>query len=354
MKILFDHQVFDYVYGGASKYFAMLLNYMPKDTWDTTTLCSSNEYIKANHLFKTYKYYFKGQTVLSELLNRPYTNYCLRKQNFDVFHQTNFGTYCLKSLGDKPMVTTYHDSNLSTLDPHPEIVKHQKNSLERADAIICVSENTKQDMLNIFALDEKRVNVIYHGIEIPDLSKLTQQKLFSFPYILYVGRRSKYKNFSRFIRAFSLLHHKYNEIKVVCTSSLFSNEEMELFKKLDIYENIINIPANEQMMLRLYRDALFFVYPSLYEGFGMPILEAWSCHCPVALSNASCFPEIAKNAGLYFDPNDEYDIYTKMLQLVENEKMRMELINNGNSRIKKFSWQKCANKHIEVYKSLID
>lgn len=353
MKVLFDHQIFNYVYGGASKYFAMMINSLPKGTWKTTSLFPSNEYAREKNIMKTYPYRFRGQAVVCDLLNRPYTNFMLRRGGYDVFHQTNFGTYCLKSLAKKPMVTTYHDANLSTFDPHPEIVLRQKKSLERADAIVCVSENTKRDMLKFFDVDESKVHVVYHGIELPRLDLLPAERIIENPYILYVGRRSEYKNFRRFIQAFANIHANYADIKLVCTSNKFSFEELEMFKSLHIDDTVVNLGANEQTMLRLYRDALFFVFPSLYEGFGMPILESWSCHCPVLLAKASCFPEIAGNAGLYFDPKDLDSIYSAMKEAIDDSSIRKELITRGDERVKLFSWEKCAEEHFRIYQSLV-
>lgn len=353
MKVLFDHQIFNFKYGGAPKYFAMLLKHMPADCWETTCLYSSNEYVRSEHLFKTYKYLFRGQARIVDAVNKVYTNNILRMRDYDVFHQTNFGTYCFQSIGNKPMVTTFHDINLSTYDPHPEIVRLQEKSLKRANAVVCVSENTKNDMLRLFDIDEKKVKVIYHGIEIPDLSLLSDQRVCNSKYILYVGRRSAYKNFARFIEAFSLLHKVYADVKVVCTSSPFNADEVQFFSQLGISDCMINISADESTMLRLYRDALFFIFPSLYEGFGMPILEAWSCSCPVVLSKASCFPEIAGDAGLYFDAEDVEDIYRKMVAVIEDPSLRERLIDKGKKRIVQFSWDKCAADHIELYNSLV-
>lgn len=353
MKVLFDHQIFCFRYGGAAKYFAMLMNELPSGSWDTTALFPMNEYVKSKNLFHTNKSYFKGQALLSDYINRPYTNYVLSKRNFDVFHQTNFGTYCLKSLGLKPMVTTYHDSNLSTIDPHPQIVARQKVSLERADAVICVSHNTKKDMLELFNLDEKKVHVVYHGIEIPESSTFNAEKVFPFPYILYVGRRSAYKNFTRLVKAFSVVHEKYHDIHLVCTSQPFSKEENLLFHEYKLNGFVHNIGADESQMKQLYRDALFFVFPSLYEGFGMPILEAWSCGCPVVLSNASCFPEIAGDAAIYFDPENIEGMTDSMLCVIDNSESRRKLVERGFHRVSQFSWEKTAKCHLDIYKSLI-
>ena len=353
VKVLFDHQIFCFRYGGASKYFAMLLNALPNSTWDTTSIMAMNEYVRSKHLFPSYKTYFKGQALLSDYLNRPYTNYRLAKGDYDVFHQTNFGTYCLKSLGNKPMVTTYHDSNMSTYDAHPEIVERQRASLARADAVICVSHNTKSDMLNLFDLDEHKVHVVYHGIEIPDMSVLNPQRLFDYPYILYVGRRSAYKNFARLARAFAVIHEKYPEIHLVCTSQSFSNDELMLFRQLRIISVVHSIAADELTMQRLYRDALLFVFPSLYEGFGMPILEAWSCNCPVVLSDASCFPEIAGDAASYFKADDIDDMVKSILNVVNSDELMRTLVERGCARVRQFSWETTAEKHLRLYETLI-
>ena len=353
MKILFDHQIFDFVYGGAPKYFAMMIDKLPTGSWETTSLCSNNEYVRAKGLFRTCRNHFRGQSVLMERLNRPYSQWMVRKGNYDVFHQTNFGTYCLKALGDKPMVTTYHDANLSTYDPNPVIVERQRQSVARADAVVCVSENTKKDLLRLFDVDERKVHVIYHGIEMPHLPSLPAERAVAHPYVLYVGRRSTYKNFQKFAEAFSLLHARHPDIKAVCTSSPFSAQEMERFKALGISDAMVQVSADETTMQCLYRDALCFVFPSIYEGFGMPILEAWSCRCPVVLSRASCFPEIAADAALYFEASSAEDMAEKMSRMIDDEGLRQEYIRRGSERVRQFSWERCAEQHMAVYRSLL-
>jgi glycosyltransferase, family 1 len=354
MKILFDHQIFSLIYGGASKYFAMLMDNLPRGTWDCTARFSSNEYVRDKQLLSpTCKKYFRGQNVLQERLNRPYTNWKIGRGQFDVFHQTNFGTYCLNALGNRPMVTTYHDSNLSTIDPHPEIVERQRVSLNRADAIITVSKNTRADLLRLFPIDESKVHVIYHGIERTDLSRLPKERIIQSPYILYVGRRSKFKNYENFVRACSMVVASHPELQIVCTAAHFSEQEQALHHKLGIAGNIQSVMADEPTMERLYRDALAFVFPSFYEGFGMPILEAWNCGCPVLLSDASCFPEIAGDAGLYFNPSSADDMTSKILSVIESPTLRQSLITRAALRLPLFSWQKCADEHMQVYSSLI-
>ncbi|MCF0202937.1 MAG: glycosyltransferase family 4 protein [Bacteroidaceae bacterium] len=353
MKILFDHHLFITKFGGAAKYFAMLAAYLPADSWRTTALWSFNVYAKEKGLFTVHKKLFKGQGRLSSLLNTGYTNHCIAHSQYDVFHQTNFGTEGLNYLKDKPMVTTYHDRNLSTIDPHPEIVKRQKQSLLRADAVVCVSNTTKKDMLELFDLDEKKVHVIYHGIEIPDSKLLPEEKIFDFPYILYVGRRSEYKNFPSFLKAFAEVRRLRKDIRLVCTYKPLTPEEKIAIKSLGLEGSVEHVMADEATMKRLYRDCFMFVFPSKYEGFGMPILEAWAMNAPVVLSDASCFPEIAGDAALYFDPYSIEDMRDTMIRVIDDSRLHESLKEKGAERVKRFSWQRCADEHMEVYKTVI-
>ncbi len=354
---MFDHQLFSYQrFGGASKYFAMLLNALPKEVWETTTIFSNNEYVNYLNLFphKSFckRFYFRGQGRIMNELNKPYSIYRLRKQDYDVFHQTHFETYCLKSIGNKPMVTTFHDVNFSTLNPNERIVKYQKKSLERADKIIAISNNTKKDLVRMFNVPEDKVAVIYHGIIHPK-TFYKEKSLVDYPYILYVGTRSHHKNFERFVHAFAMLGKEYSDIKVICTFKPFTIQEIELFRKLHVEERFVHFMADENEINVLYQNALFFIFPSLYEGFGMPILEAMVNHCPVVLSDASCFPEIAQDAALYFDPLQEEDICLKMKYMLEDSTFREAMIVKGGERVKEFSWEKCAAQHLEVYRSLL-
>uniref|UniRef100_UPI0040298D9C glycosyltransferase family 4 protein n=1 Tax=Prevotella sp. TaxID=59823 RepID=UPI0040298D9C len=349
MKVLFDHHLFYQLYGGASKYFVMMISHLPQNLWETTALWSINEYARTTGIIHTTKKRFNGEDSVLERINRIYTKYKIGQGDFDVLHQTDFDNYFYKELGKKPLVVTYHDSNLSTIDPHPQIVKKQEKALRRANAIIAVSQNTKKDLLNLFDVDEKKVHVIYHGIEIPDLQTVSKKRIIKEEYFLYVGRRSAYKNFKRFAYAFAQFHRINNNVKLVCTSHEFTEEEHLLFSSLSIENALIAIKATEQEMIQLYRDSIALVFPSLYEGFGMPILEAWSCKCPVILANASCFPEIAENAALYFDPYSEKEMLQRMLEVYENQTLRTRLVSLGGGRVLEFSWAKCANEHLGVY-----
>ncbi len=356
MKIIFDHQLFSWQrLGGASKYFCMLLKHLPLEEWTTTCIFSNNEYVESLNLFahrNFFKnYYFAGQGRIMHELNKPHTLRALKKRDYDVYHQTHFDPFGLKAIGNKPMVTTFHDINFSTLNPDPKIVSWQRKSLNRADRIIAVSQNTKKDLIELFNIPDEKVQVVYHGIQLPLVSSV--KSLYDFPYLLYVGSRGTHKNFKRLAEAFSMLSKNYSDLRLVCTWKSFTSQELEFLKQLGIENKVVHIMATESQMNAIYANAVAFVFPSIYEGFGMPILEAMSNHCPVILSNSSCLPEIAGNAGIYFNPMDPDDIKDKIEYLINSDIVRSECIIKGDTRVKDFSWQKCAEGHRRVYQSLI-
>ncbi len=358
MKILFDHQIFSYQrYGGASKYFCEVMACMPKDVWETTTWLSNNEYVRQKNLFKTHhlfpNHWFRGQGRLMNELNKPYSLYRLSKHDYDVFHQTHFEPYCLKSIGNKPMVTTFHDMNFSTCNKNERIEGFQKKSINRADQIIAVSHNTKKDLVEMWGINPNKITVIHHGVDKNISQNLAEKRVVENPYILYVGTRFEFKNFKRFIISFAQVAAKYSGLRLVCTHVPFSADEIYWLKKHKLVEKTYQFSADESTLQRLYRDAEMFVFPSIYEGFGMPILEAMVYDCPVVLSNTSCFPEIAGDAGCYFDPYSEDDMANAMMSILENTKLKQSCIEKGRERLTHFSWEKSAEQHLATYKLLI-
>ena len=135
----------------------------------------------------------------------------------------------------------------------------------------------------------------------------------------------------------------------------FTKKEKELFRSLKIPENkIVQISGNDMLLSSLYSSAEAFIFPSLYEGFGLPLLEAMSADCPVICSNASSFPEVAGNAAEYFDPESEESLIDALENLLFDEVRKKSLIKAGLDRVKCFSWEKCATETEAVYTKLLD
>ena len=187
-----------------------------------------------------------------------------------------------------------------------------------------------------------------------DSQKRELKRIIDNPYLLYVGnRRSQFKNFRNLAQAFAIILKKHHGIKLICTGSEFTSDELTFFADLGISDSMLQIYANENTMAQLYRDAEMFVYPSVYEGFGLPLLESMVYSCPVACSNTSCFPEIAGNAAVYFDPHDIDSIIDTIDRLLVDSILRTNICNNGKVQLEKYSWDKCAQEHLDVYRSLM-
>lgn len=358
MRVLFDHQIFSsQVFGGVSKYFAEVIHRLPDTCWDISAWLSNNEYARHLGLFEMTPFLpgrdFRGKGRIMAELGKLHSLRVMRRGEFDMVHQTNFDTYLFKAIKGKPMITTYHDTNFVTeYNYNPRMKRLQEKSLQRADAIIAVSENTRRDMLSHFNVDESKVTVIHHGIDVPKIPAGLEARVVPEPYILYVGMRHRFKNFINFIRGFGAIAARYPGLKVVCTRSPFTKEEQELFTQLGIADRMQVVTANEVTLNRLYRDAMFFVFPSLYEGFGMPILEAMANGCPTAIADASCFPEIGGDASLYFDPRDIDSIAHALETMVQDDSLRQDLIRKGLERSALFTWQRTADRHLALYQSL--
>lgn len=224
----------------------------------------------------------------------------------------------------------------------------RKNMLKLADAIICISENTKNDLMKFYPwLDEKKVRVIYHGFSENNIGKFCETRE---DYLFYVGKRSGYKNFSILIKAIKILKLSNLSIHVICAGGGdFSDDELSEINNAGLNEQFTQKYMTDSELANSYKNAKCFVFTSLYEGFGMPILEAFSFGCPVILSDCSCFPEIAGEAGVYFDPTNEYDLAQKIEKVILDKEYRNKMINEGYKRLSLFSWDDTAKKTVEVY-----
>ena len=367
MKILYDHQIFVQRFGGISRYFFQLMKQFQFDRkvdFELSLKFSSNNYLSPSNYLKYSAFLkninFRGKPKIEKFFNEIYSISKIKKAEYDIFHATYYDPYFLRYINNKPFVLTVYDMIPEKL-PHFFSLENnetqcKKNLTQKARKIICISESTKKDLMEIFDIEEGKIDVIYLASSFTenDVKKNTSMNLPK-KYILFVGRRNGYKNFDFFIKSVAKLFLKDKLLKLLCAGSRgFTKEENDLFKELKIQEQVIHFPINSDCVLaELYKNALCFVFPSLYEGFGIPILEAFSCNCPVICSNLSSFPEVAGNAALYFDPNDEESIAIAVKRILDEDDLRKDLINKGRERGKEFSWKKCAQATKELYESIL-
>ena len=285
--------------------------------------------------------------------NKQYSKYLISKGNYDILHPTYYHPYFLKNL-KTPYVITVHDmihelmpEYFSQNDPVPY---HKRLCIEKASHIIAISETTKEDLINILDIHENRISVIHHGYKKPNIDSNQLKVDIKGNYILYVGDRAGYKNFTNFITALSPLLLERHDLSLICAGGgEFQITENELIMRLKLKGKVKQISATEQQLNSLYSNAIIFVFPSLYEGFGLPILEAFQNNCPIVASDNACFREILGNAGHYFDPNSHSEMLSKITNLIDNPSIREGLIKKGKEQLPKFAFEKCINKTIEVY-----
>lgn len=363
MKILYDHQAFTgSIYGGVPRYFADLMEHLELmgQSVELATWFSNNFYIqnKSYYKGKPYRNVIGSRTpTICSHLNRANAAMCLLMKNYDVFHPTFYNPYFLDFLGKKPFVLTYHDAikdkfgdQYAHLD---NVSKEKKQSiLARASKIIAVSENTKMDLVEVFDVNPDKVAVIHHATNFQEILSAPVRDLPE-RYLLYVGSRVDYKFFLPFLRAVSQLLIDEN-IHLVCAGggnlSVGEREEIEV---LNLKEKVIVMHIDDGKLKTMYQKAIAFVYPSKYEGFGIPILEAFASDCPVILNDSSSFPEVAGDAALYFDALIPDSIVNAVKKVVKDPELRDQLIKKGRERFNDFSIQEMTCQTLAIYESVV-
>jgi glycosyltransferase involved in cell wall biosynthesis len=349
MKIFYDNQIFiAQKFGGVSRYFYELMKHS-QDLFNYSVggVFSDNIYAHELGVHKSYpvKEDFEGKWNLQKQINVEDIAAKL-KEPYDVYHPTYYNPYFIDKI-DKPIVLTVYDM-IHELFPQDLGFLNKKTFLEQSAKIIAISECTKRDLLKFYPyINPDKISVVYLGTS----WAASMNSQFG-SNILFTGSRALYKNFTNFIFAVAPLLLKY-DLQLKCTGKPFTNAENDLLKQQKIFDRTSVQFANEDELKELYKNALCFVFPSLYEGFGIPILESFACGCPLVLSNASCFPEIAANAGIYFDPGSIEDMREKIDKVICSETLRKDLASKGFERLKEFSWRKCAEQTAKVYEFTI-
>lgn len=366
MRVLYDHQIFtNQKFGGISRYFFELIKRFEgvENSCDVASLFSNNAYYNrgVNENLKEFfpNIDFRGKHRILSYINQSKSNSLIKKSNFDVFHPTYYDPYFLKNIINKPFIVTFHDmiheklsSQFEDLKSDTRIFDNKKRLLEHSAKVIAISETTKQDIIEIFGVDSEKIEVIYHGNSLSS-TIINYNRIVNEDYILFVGNRSIYKNFNFFVTAIADLLVN-NNLKLICAGGGdFTQKELSLLKSLNIQNQVVfKMIINDYVLANYYEHALFFCFPSLYEGFGIPVLEAFACGCPVLLSNGGSLPEIGGDAALYFESTNKDSLLSEANKLLSDEYLRKNLVVKGNARLKQFSWDKSYQAHLKVYESV--
>jgi len=362
MKVLVDHQIFlSQRFGGISNYHSIIHQTInggqAADRSTILALGSNNEYVEGKMaILKPLN--TRGRKMLHAINERTVSRML---SSFDVFHPTYYNNYFLSVAGKPPFVLTVHDMIPERNFTHDQIgltlIANKKNLIFAADRIIAISEATKKDLLSFYDIDPDRIDVIHHGFPVAfdrlrTQAGTTETPAGAKPYFLFVGTRHAYKNFPFFIESVAgFLHKEDMEVKVV--GPLPSPAEQQLLESLEISNRVRFCgQVSDTELFHLYNKAYCFVFPSLEEGFGLPLLEAATAGCPILCSDIEVFREIAGDSALYFDPRSK-DSFAGQVQTVLAASQREALISRGARNLNRFSWEEATKKTLDTYRKAI-
>jgi glycosyltransferase involved in cell wall biosynthesis len=370
MRVLFDQQAFLLQQvGGISRYFFEVMSRIADEPGIEVVFpgfYSQNHYLNhARNRFRRWRLLgqrdFRGKWRLENHLlrwNRRLNDRAVALGRYDLLHPTYYDPYFLELIGSRPYVLTVYDmthelyqEQYRTLDR--KTLEGKRRTIHGARSIIAISENTKADLIRLLNVAPDSIEVVHLGNSLeaplpgPRPGELPER------YLLFVGERRAYKNFARFAEAVAPLLKGEERLELVCTGDSWRDEDYALFERLAITRRVRLVHANDAILAQLYRHAELFVFPSLYEGFGIPVLEAFACGCPVAISRSSSLPEIGGTAAAYFDPESTDDIRHTVQRLLDSPQERRRLAELGTERVALFSWERCAAKTSSIYRKTL-
>lgn len=285
---------------------------------------------------------------------------------YDLYFQPNFIPN--SNIKAKKLICTVHDFSFM-LQPHwhtKELIEHYDKNffklIKKADHIITGSNFTKQEIIDYMQIPQDKISVIYHGVNHELYKPYQQNELqetkakFDLPkkFLLFVGSIEPRKNLLTLLKAYNLLtNDEKGELPLILVGfkGWENREIMQEIEKNREYIRYLGFVSDSELA-HIYNLATVFIYPSLYEGFGLPPLEAMACGTPVIVSNVSSLPEVCGDAAIYIEPTDHIDIKNKILVIAKDEKLREELSQKSKAQAAFFSWEKSAIEHFEVFEKV--
>jgi glycosyltransferase involved in cell wall biosynthesis len=375
MRIALDSQAFCLqTVGGISRYFSQLAHHLYLNKQDVGNQevgifapLYRNQYLKDlpqsiihGHYFRRYPPKMAGAFVR---LNQIVASRMMARWQPDIIHETYFTKPQQQQINVLRVLTVF-----DMISEMPELAQDTMSAIDlrhstkyaavhQADHVICISAHTRNDLVRIFDIAAEKTSVVYLGCEgFSSNTSVTEKKTVTVPrpYLLYVGLREGYKNFAGFIQGVASSKRLMAEFDIIAFGALpFDVAEQTMQRQLGFKATQIRrASGSDADLVSAYRNASAFVYPSKYEGFGLPPLEAMMQHCPVIASRASSIPEVIGDAGEYFDPNHTEDIAQAIERVVFSDARSKELIELGLKRAQLFTWDRCAKETLAIYQSL--
>ena len=367
MKILYDHQIFGTQrFGGISRYFFELANHLASAEQGIVE-CRISSPLYISEYFRHAKPELKITGIAApaiprigriySTINKLLAPLTLGDWHPDIVHETYYSPKSVAPQGSRIVLTVY--DMIHELYPHyfptrDATHKFKKIAVDRADHIICISENTQQDLIRILGVPAEKTTVVHLGFALTQ-DNTAKLPVKNKPFLLYVGSRGGYKNFERLLTAYASRKDLRDQYDLLAFGGgQFNAHEHDLIHRFNLSEaQVRHEGGNDEMLSALYKQAAIFVYPSLYEGFGIPPLEAMGFDCPVVCSNTSSILEVVGNAAVHFDPLEADSIADALVALSNDSALQKDLIRRGRKRVEQFSWHKCSMQTLDVYQQVL-
>lgn len=363
MHVAYDHQVFAFQqYGGISRYFVRLIEGL-LSRGDCSVSVTAPLHVNA-YLDDLPPSVIRGSRISPKPIHRTLSRHVgkhlapllIARDRPTLVHETYFARNGSAPRGVPTVLTVYdmiHErlpQYFAATDPTRDL---KRQAVLRADLILCISESTRQDLIEFLPEAESKAVVTLLGFDrLDDTGASTHAGR---PYCLYVGERGGYKNFEGFLRAFASSPRLVRDFGIRCFGGgPLRDSERALAAELGVpQESLMFTTGDDRMLADAYRHAAAFVYPSLYEGFGIPPLEAMALSCPVAASARSSIPEVCGDAAAYFDPQDIGSMASVLEELLYDNDVRATLVARGHRWLGTYSWDRCTTETLQAYRRLV-
>ena len=361
MRVAFDEQIFAIQpYGGISRMFAELAQQFISEPDLGIQLLPLNAPVINRYALDQPD--IRQHLAVRDAGHEYYslTRYFMRirpRRGQDIVHNTFYLPHGLASYPGAKRIVTIHDM-IPEMMPETrrrlDFLTLKKHYVQRADHIICVSEATRDDLLEIYPTLKAPVSVVHHGVHprfTPDVDSVSQ---LPSKYLLFVGNRRGYKDADVLFQAFASITQGFPDLELVLVGGgPLSAYERELLRKLSIEQHTRQVNLSDADMVGAYAHAEAFVFPSRFEGFGIPALEAMACGTPTVLAAATSLPEVGGEAALYFEPGKSEDLAGQLTRILSDPDLRAVLSEAGMRRAAGFTWHQSAISHVNVYREVL-
>lgn len=364
MRILYDGSVYSLqAVGGVNRYFDQIIERLPEDVTPVVLAESRGRLAFPQHprlelQLCSVPAWPKPLRRVARWLGARRFRRAYGHITADIVHPTYYGLLGRNDLRTehRPLVVTVfdmiHERFAPLLDPSGRHAAEKRRAILAATAVICISENTKRDLLERLPVPADRVWVTPLASNLQHVAPAAPDPAPQPPFFLHVGRRAAYKNFDRLLAALVPVVARANDVQLRVVGPPFSRAERRRIADLHLDRHIRHDGyVTDPVLARLYRDAVALVYPSLYEGFGIPPLEAMACGGVVVAADTSSLPEVVGDGGLLFDPHSTDELAARLIDLLEHPAERETWRQRGRARARLFAWDRTAAQTLAVYRA---